>query len=188
MDVARSLTIIKENADKWQVDMDRIFVLGFSAGGHLCASISNFYQQPSLNDVDGIDLEGVKIRGSILSYPVIVYGEHMHEGSFMNLLGPDCPEEEYEALSLESCVHEDTPPTFLWHTFEDVTVPVENALMYGTALSREKVPFEMHIYPEGSHGMSIATAEVARNEEDVNPHVAQWLSSCFRWMKLIEEK
>lgn len=183
LDAARVLSIVKENAEAWKVDMTSIYVCGFSAGAHLCASISNMYQEEWLRQSQGIEIEGLKIKGSILAYPVIVYGDHMHKGSFINLLGENAREEAYEKLSMEKCVHPATPPTFIWHTFEDPAVPVENALMYANALRQYDIPFELHIYPKGGHGLSLATEEVATSEEGIIAHVASWMKLCIEWME-----
>jgi len=183
LDAARALTIVKDNAKLWHVDMDQLYVCGFSAGGHLCASISNFYQEKWLNEINGINLEGVSIRGSILSYAVLTYGEYMHKGSFMNLLGHDAPEETYRSMSMENCIHENTPPTFLWHTVDDSSVPVENSLIYAMTLKKYGIPFEMHLFPNGPHGISLATPEVATSKDHINNHVAGWVDLCIKWMK-----
>lgn len=182
LDVARTLTLIKEKANEWRIDLDQIFVCGFSAGGHLCASISTLYEEEWLRTSDGIDIDGIAIKGSILAYPVISYGANMHQGSFMNLLGDDAEEAAYQALSLEKRVNKHTPPAFIWHTFEDGAVPVENAMAYASALRQYDIPFELHIYPKGGHGLSLATEEVADSVEQIMPHVATWMDLCIEWM------
>ncbi len=183
LDGLRALTMIENMAQQWHIDMSQVFLCGFSAGGHLCASVSNLYKKKQGKTVDGIDLKGLKIKGSILAYPVIVYGEHMHEGSFKNLLGEGRERDVYEAMSMEKLVNADTPPSFLWHTVEDGAVPVENSLMYVSALRKAGKPFELHIYPDGGHGLSLATKEVSVNEMGVIPHVATWMNLCLEWME-----
>ena len=184
-DAARALTIIKNNAEQWNVDMEKLYVCGFSAGGHLCASISNLYQADWLNQKEGVALEGVTIKGSILSYPVLVYGEHMNKESFINLLGEDASEDTYLNMSMEKCIHKNTPPAFLWHTVDDSTVPVENSLIYAMTLRKYGIPFAMHLYPTGPHGISLATEEVAigKSKEHINDYVAGWMDLCIKWMK-----
>lgn len=168
-DGMRALSIVIENAEEWKVDLGKVFVCGFSAGGgHLCASISNMYEEQWLREVKGIDTKGLRIKGAILSYPVILYGEHMHSGSFTNLLGKGKEEQVYQSMSMEKKVHDKTPPaTFLWHTVEDAAVPVENSLAYAKALRKHKRPFELHIYPYGHHGLSLATEEVSEEAEGI---------------------
>lgn len=182
MDSARALTIVKSKVDEWQVDLEEIYVCGFSAGGHLCANISNAYTEKWLSEVEGINLVDIKLKGSILAYPVITYGAHMHEGSFDNLLGEGLDTDVYNKLSMERCVNKNTPETFLWHTVEDQSVPVENTLLYVGALRKLDIPFELHIYPDGGHGLSLATEEVADDPMGVIPHVASWMKLCIEWM------
>lgn len=187
MDAARALTLVKSKASLWHVDMDQLYVCGFSAGGHLCASISNLYHEKWLNEKNGIDLKNVTLKGAILSYAALLYGEHMHRGTFLNLLGEDASEEIRNGMSMENCVHEKTPPTFLWHTVDDPSVPVENSLFYAMALRKYGIPFEMHLYPTGPHGISLATAEVATSEDQINDHVAGWTDLCIQWMKQLKK-
>lgn len=182
LDAARALTIIKERAKEWHVDLSRIFLCGFSAGGHLCASLSNLYTKKWVKEAHGIHLDELMIKGSILAYPVLVYGKHMHQSSFANLLGEDAKEEACMSMSMDKCVHPSTPPTFLWHTVEDKAVPVENSLIYATALRQYDIPFEMHVYQKGSHGLSLSNTEVAENKDGVLPHVASWMRLCIEWM------
>jgi len=180
-DALRSLTVINDNKDEWLVDMDNLFICGFSAGGHLAASVSNLY----LSDIElreGIEVN-YKIKGCILSYPVITSGKYRHEGSFNNLAGDNQEMRDY--LSMENRVNELTPTTFLWHTFDDVSVPVENSLLYSKALADHKIPFEMHIYPKGVHGLSLATEETAERPDHINPHTSGWMDLSIKWMKQV---
>ena len=182
MDAARALTIIKEHAVSWQVDLDQIFVIGFSAGGHLAASIANMSHDQWLNEVDGINCGDLDLKGCILSYPVLTGGPHRHAGSFDNLLGPGTSLEQRAVMSMELLVTEHTPKTFLWHTVQDMAVPVENSLLYAGALRAKNVPFELHIYPEGQHGLSLCNEETANEPHQVMPHVAGWMQQCLEWM------
>jgi acetyl esterase/lipase len=110
----------------------------------------------------------------ILCYAVITFGEHRHNGSMVNLLGNDPPEDLRLLLSAEKQVTADTPPTFLWHTADDPGVLVENSLLFAQALRRHKVPFELHIFPTGRHGLGLAPD---------NPHVATWTRLCECWLR-----
>lgn len=113
----------------------------------------------------------------ILGYPVITSGEFAHRGSFINLLG-DRYEEDRALTSLENQVSADTPPTFLWHTWDDACVPVENSLLLATALRKNGVPTELHILPSGPHGLSLATAETGVVQEAC----AGWPDWAARWL------
>ncbi|MBQ2932041.1 MAG: prolyl oligopeptidase family serine peptidase [Clostridia bacterium] len=135
----------------------QIAILGFSAVGHLAASISTLWNNPQIFTEEEIE-EGLhKPDATILSYPVITSGEFREPGSFAALLGEDASDELMERLSLKKQVNEKTALAFLWHTYEDNGVPVENTLLYAQALSKYKIPSEAHIYPHGAHGLSLVS-------------------------------
>lgn len=146
-------------------------VCGFSAGGHLAASLGVYWKEKGLTRPDFL----------VLSYPVITSGPYANEESVLNLLGEGLGRDEF---SLEKHVTDCVPPVFLWATAADADVPVQNSLMFADALSRAKVPFELHVYPYGAHGLSLATEEVAQPEKSrlPDPHVAQWAESCAKWL------
>ncbi len=175
-DVSNAIKLIRQNAEEWAIDADKIAVCGFSAGGHLAASIGTLW-----NAEDRVKCrnEENKPNALILSYPVIMWGDKAHKGSFYNLLGEGLTNEEYSKLSLDKRVSKDTPPTFLWHTFEDEAVPVENSLAFAGALRANDVPFELHIYPKGGHGYSLATKEVSYNPDS---HIASWIKFAVEWL------
>ncbi|MFC1959162.1 alpha/beta hydrolase, partial [Chloroflexota bacterium] len=160
-DTCRALTLIRQNAAAWNTDPDKIAVCGFSAGGHLAASLGVFWNRTELFSTTGIDNNSVNPNALILAYPVITSGEFRYDGLIQNLLGVDASPEMVEMISLEKQVSPSTPPTFVWHTIEDELVPVENSLLFASALRRHKVSFEMHIYPQGIHGQALATKETA---------------------------
>ncbi|MEN8906266.1 MAG: alpha/beta hydrolase [Clostridiales bacterium] len=182
LDCARALTIILEKANEWKIDTKKIYVNGFSAGGHLAASISNLYKESWIREQQGVKIGKLVLKGSILAYPVITGLEFRHEGSFINLLGEDATADEREQLSMEGLVNAQTPPTFIWHTFEDMAVPLENTLLYAMALRKMTIPFELHIYPKGGHGLSLATAETAIEACHINKQAATWIDLCIGWM------
>ena len=179
MEVSRAVCIIREHAEEWMVKADEIAVCGFSAGGHLAASLGVHWDKPYLLQTMGITKDLNKPNALILSYPVISSGEFAHRDSFVSLLGEDADSSLLHEMSLEHQVNEKTPPTFIWHTFEDKSVPVENSLMFAQSLRKNSIPFEMHIYPHGKHGMSLATEET----DHVNPHVASWMGLCIEWLR-----
>ena len=187
-DVARAITLIRQHAEEWLVDPQNIAVCGFSAGGHLAASSGTLWNSDFVKNVPGIDVKKTRPDALVLSYPVITSGSFAHQGSFESLLADEetgvLDPELKKFLSLEERVAEDTPPTFLWHTFKDSSVPVENSLLFAKALRAHGVPFEMHIYPDGPHGLSLATAATADREEHINSHVASWMGLCVEWLKL----
>ncbi|MFA7230495.1 MAG: alpha/beta hydrolase [Victivallaceae bacterium] len=173
-DALRSLKIIRANADKWNVKADKIAVCGFSAGGHLAASTGTVFDQINADAGDAADQYSNRPDALILCYPVISSGSKAHRGSFQQLLGEKSSEQEQATLSLEKRVSGATPPTFLWHTAADPGVPVENSLFFAQALQDNKVPFELHIFPHGRHGLGLA---------DELPNVATWPALCATWLK-----
>ena len=174
---------IRESADEYNIDPNYVFVCGFSAGGHLAASTGTLWNIPEVKAELGDSPEGInKPTGMILCYPVIYYS---HKGSFHNLCGTTEPtEEQIERFSLERHVTPETPPAFLWHTFSDKTVPVQNSLIFAQKLQECGVPFEMHIFPAGTHGLSLASEETWSQKPDmIVPHVQCWIDLAIKWAK-----
>ena len=183
-EVAASVELIHRNAEAWNCDESLVAILGFSAGGHLAALYSNAYDWPEVREVLP---ESKPVQASVLCYPVISADPAVaHMGSFECLLGhlPLTPEET-ERFSCDRLVRDTTPPAFLWHTSEDNCVPVQNSLRYATALADQHVPFELHIFPYGYHGMSLCTRETLDGE--ITPgmqHAQRWVEESCRWLKL----
>lgn len=182
-DATRAMCVIRDNANEWNVDTDRIFVIGFSAGGHLAASLGTMWHMPFLNEIEGMEYGKNKPNAMILSYPVIVYNEFAHFGSFENLLG-EGNDKKPEDLSLENLVSDKTPPAFIWHTYEDNCVPLENSLAMGNSMRKHNIPFEMHIFTKGEHGLSLANKEVC-DAENCDPHVEHWVKLCEEWLNMM---
>lgn len=175
-EASKAVSIIRENAAEWRVDPDKIAVIGFSAGGHLAGALGVFW------NTEPIECGGKnKPNAVILAYPVITSGVFAHRGSFENLCGENS--ELIEKMSLEKQVSEDTPPMFLWHTFEDQSVPVENSLMMAAALRKKNIPFELHIYPKGQHGLSTVRKDVGILEKDVSKGSGDWVKQSVNWLE-----
>jgi acetyl esterase/lipase len=152
IEVAEVISTLRKNAEEWNVDVNKIAVLGFSAGGHLAASYSTLWNRDFVKEYFGFKNGEHKPNGMVLCYPVISSGEKAHRGSFDGILGDKKNDPELlELVSAEKQVSEDTPPAFIWHTFEDTTVPVENSLMMASALAEKKISTELHIFPNGWH-------------------------------------
>lgn len=172
-DVQRAIRLVRHNAESWGIDTNRLGIMGFSAGGHLAATAGTGFDPGDPGASDPVERESSRPDLMILSYPVITFGEHRHQGSLEHLLGSDASPELRIALSAENRVSENTPPTFLWHTVADAVVPVENSLLFAAALSRNRVPYELHLYQDGAHGLSLA-------QDD--PAAGSWTHLCAVWM------
>ncbi len=182
IEASYAVKYIRENAARFNCDPDKVFSCGFSAGGHLAGWIGSCWNDPHIP----AHLRGInRPNGMILCYPVITGGEFAHVGSFKHLTGKDEPTmEEREAFSLNRLVSENTCPAFIWHTFTDGTVPVENSLLMAEAMRANGIPFELHIFPEGPHGLSLANAETATvNPKSINPHTEVWADLAISWVK-----
>lgn len=180
-EVASVMELIYQNATVWHCDTTKIAIMGFSAGGHLAAHYSTMFD---CKEVRAQFPESKSVNASVLCYPVITadstYG---HQGSFLNLLGHDPADAEVDYFSCDRNVKATTPPAFIWHTAEDACVPVENSLLYAAACSKHKVPFELHIYPNGAHGLSTCD-HMTNKPSPTTEYVHQWLDAAKKWLKL----
>lgn len=180
LELAASVKLIREHAAEWRIENDKILVQGCSAGGHLAASYGVFWSEDFVAEALGVeDKEILRPNGMILCYPVITSGEFAHKNSFVRLIG-DGPAELWEKLSLENQVNANTPKTFIWHTFEDGAVPVENSLMMVSALRKAGISTEFHMYSRGGHGLSLATKLTA------NPGGGCIQEECATWIGLVK--
>lgn len=184
LEVGMAVKIIREHAEEWNVDLERIAVQGFSAGGHLAASYGIFWNQEFMSSKLGMTADQLRPAGILLAYPVITSdARYAHMGSFCNLLGEKL-ELCKKQLSLETQVTKSMPPTFIWHTVADETVPVENSLLLAMALRKAGVPMELHIFPEGEHGLSLADERVEREDgSGMQAECARWTELADAWLK-----
>ena len=155
-DVQRAIRIVRYNAEKWGIDPQRIVVCGFSAGGHLAAS-SLLYPEVYPSQGDAIDKMPHLPNGAILCYPVIsLISDLSNASSGINLLGEERYDEEKFLHSAERLVNDKTSPVFMFHTSDDNAVNVKNSLTFATALRDHGIPFELHVFPRGKHGVGLA--------------------------------
>ena len=188
-EAALSFAEIRKNAKKWNVDPERIYIQGGSAGGHLAFSYAVFYGEEELLKLSGLTAEEARPAGVILSYPVISSGKYAHRGSFEALIGKPYDKMKtdplFKKLSLETQVKADTPPVFVWHTWPDDCVPVQNTLLLLDALAKKKVPTEVHIFPEGGHGLGLCNEVTMCPGEHygVQPECEQWMRLAGDWIK-----
>lgn len=178
-DAMRAVRYVRANADKYHINKDKIAVMGFSAGGHLAGSVSVHYDKDVYEATDEIDNVSARPNASILCYPVIDMYNFRHDGSRAFLLGSRPKKSDADLMSLHKQINENTPPAFLWHTANDGSVPVENSLLYSKALASYNIPFELHIYPDGPHGLGLSIDR---------PYTAQWSAALINWLKLLGYK
>lgn len=184
-ELASAVAMLREHADEWNIDSDKIFICGFSAGGHLCASFGTLWNRDFVKDALGYRMEEHKPNGMILCYPVITSGKKADLSSINALLGDMADDEKMlNLVSAEKQVSSDTPPAFIWHTFTDDDVPVENSLLMAAALKDKEIPFELHIFPRGPHGLSIANNITAGGRDNyIIPECQRWVDMAIRWIE-----
>jgi len=174
-DAQRAIRMVRSRAKEWGVDPKRVGILGFSAGGHLASTAATHFDDGRPDAADPVEREGSRPDFAVLCYAVISLVDPVaHAGSRRFLLGDPAPPALVEDLSNEKRVTARTPPTFLWHTADDASVPVENSLQFFEALHRAGVPAELHVFPHGRHGLGLAPGD---------PAVSQWTRLCATWME-----
>lgn len=199
LDLAKTIALVRQNAGEWLVNPDQIAVCGFSAGGHLAASSGVMWNQPLLYEPLGVPPDQIKPNALILAYPVIDLtlvahaprqidpeSEPVDIGELMRtkVLGEPHPAPERLAqYRVDHHVTPATPPTFLWHTAEDELVPARNALLLATALAEQGVPYELHIFDRGVHGLALADEVTEAQGRFLNPDCQIWVDLALRWLK-----
>ncbi len=181
MDASWAVSLVRAHAEEWHLDPERIAVMGSSAGGHAAASLGVFWNREDIPEKLGIPKGSNKPNALLLNYSVLIAGEFSHLGSFVNLCGKNL--EDQMKMSLDRFVGEQTPPAFLWHTMEDGSVPVENSMVFAAALRRHHIPFELHIFEKGGHGLSTCRADVARTESGIIPATEKWMELCLTFLR-----
>ncbi len=185
LELAKAMQLIHQYAEEWRVKEDKIFVLGGSAGGHLAASLGCFWHTDWLSEKSGVPNKCLKPAGMILCYPVISNGEFGSLESFKNLMGGQESEELKALLSLEHQVTEHAPEAFIWATAEDEGVPVENSILFASALHRVGIPIELHIYPRGIHGLSTADKfSQFADGRGIQEECTTWLNLAAKWLEI----
>jgi acetyl esterase/lipase len=174
-DVQRAIRMLRSRAAEWRLDSTRIGIMGFSAGGHLAMSASTMFDSGDPRAADPIDRVGSRPDFAVLAYPVIsMTAPWTHQGSKQNLLGDTANADLAKRLSGEFAVSKETPPTFIFHTNQDTTVPVENSLHYFLALRQSGVAAEMHVFEKGPHGVGLANDDVS---------LSSWSALLANWLR-----
>lgn len=174
-DAARAVRFVRSKAAEWKIDKERVGVIGSSAGGHLASTLATHFDAGKPDATDPIERESSRPDFAILCYAVITMGENGHGGSRKNLLGENPPPELIKELSNELQVTKETPPCFIWATWEDKTVKIENSLAFADALKKNGVRFDLHIYEKGGHGMGLGGGRAG------GPH-HPWVADCVYWL------
>lgn len=190
IDASFAITYVKAHAKEFGIDPDRIFTVGFSAGGHLSGSMAILHKDPDVLSALGIEKGDNKPCGSILCYPVVSAKVSTHQGSFVMLAGKQFSEmtdEDKERLSLEAHVDEDSAPVFIWHTSEDPGVPMLGSLRLTEAYYNIGRAVSLHVYPYGPHGIALANEETSDgNASWIQPLAQSWVDESVRWIKTVK--
>lgn len=173
LDAQRAIRLTRARAAEWGVDPAKVGILGFSAGGHLASTAGTHFDTGDATAADPVERFGSRPDFMVLIYPVITMREWTHGGSRQNLLGDNPPDELVRRYSNELQVTAETPPTFLLHSGDDEAVPVKNSLEFYAALLAHRVPAELHLYPHGGHGYSLALGQ---------GRLQDWPQVCARWL------
>jgi len=195
-DIGKAMLYIKERADKWFLDADKIAVCGFSAGGHNCAMYSMYWDKPVMTNFFGVNADMLRPAVCILGYPVTDYlhmkaskgsnpfNKKIEQGATIAFFGTSEPDDEkYAEASPARLAGKNTPPMFIWATYEDSLVPVQQAVLLAAALAENKIPFEAHLFEGGRHGLSIATQASSGAKSEINDDAARWIDLCGAWLK-----
>ncbi len=182
LEAASAVDYIKKNADVLNVNKDEVFVVGFSAGGHLTGNFAVEHQNVSSKIGVTLDCKPTAVG---LAYPVIS-PDHGHFASYVNLLNgytEEAKEELLKTLALNEAVNEQTPPAFIWATATDNVVPADNALRYALALADKGIDYELHVYPKGVHGLSVGHYEVNPVSDEAK-RISAWVDDCATFFRM----
>jgi acetyl esterase/lipase len=194
-EIGKAILIIREQADKWLVDVDRIAICGFSAGAHNCAMYSVYWDKPVISEYFNEKPEMFKPAAAILGYTLSDYvmmrdftkgpmDKMLFAAANVAFTGCKEPDEEtLKEISPALHVSENTPPMFLWATAEDTLVPVQHTLKMANALADKKIPFEVHVFEKGPHGLSLSTQATAQAKSQIYPDAAKWVHMAEAWLE-----
>ena len=177
---------LRAHAEEYHIDGAKLCVSGYSAGGHLAASLGVSWHEQFLHDLLGCQAEDIRPQGLLLGYPVITDGDKGDHYSLVNLLGEEASAEDMAFQCLETRVTDQTPPTFLWSTDTDELVPIRNSILFSAALCAAGVSQEVHIFSVGEHGLSLANAvteDTLPGKARINADCTGWIDMAQRWLQ-----
>ncbi len=175
-DAARAIRFVRAHAGEFKIDPKKVGIMGSSAGGHLASTALTHFDDGKAEAADVVERQSSRPDLGILCYPVITMGEYTHAGSKQNLLGKEPAPELVRELSSELQVTPKTPPCFIWHTWEDGGVKVENSLAFAQALRKAGVPFDLHVYQKGGHGIGL-------KDKEPFAHAHPWSGALVFWLQ-----
>lgn len=186
-ELSRAVKFIRENADDFGVIENQIAVCGFSAGGHLAASLGVYWNNPEIQELSGCKNEENKPNALILVYPVISSSWPQRTGEKVapHIVGKSDYDKIHNMFNLQNNVSPTTPTAFICHTFRDGTVPVEDSIKFADAMAKNNVPFELHIFPNGGHGLSLAVPQVTGGKKEAS--FSKWFELCASWLERLFE-
>lgn len=192
VELSLSIAILRENSAEWAINSDDISVLGFSAAGNLAGLLSVYWSEPWLEKLTGKSCKLYKPNAAILAYAVLDFTPYINEKDDQNnmvVLGITgklhASKEALEEVSPVKHINKNTPRTFIWCTMQDPIVPVENSLEYAVAMRKAKIPFELHIYEKGKHGLALADwrTDSKANHSQSNVQASSWIALADRWIR-----
>ena len=192
IDASRAIIHIRENAEKYAVDRDRVFAVGFSAGGHLAGSLAILHNDPEVLNALNISEGDNRPNGVVMAYPVVTACLPTHRSSFEHLTGgtpfDDIPDDVREKLSLEKQVNSKSAPAFIWHTAEDVAVPSCGSLALASSYVDAKIPVMMKLYPYGPHGVALSNKVTVRdNAASIQPLAEGWVDDSVEFFNTLKK-
>ena len=191
IEIGKAMLLIRDHADEWHVDMDKIVINGYSAGAHNCAMFANNWNSSVVTEALGCDGKDIKPEAMILGYPLTDYvytqtkngpeANMMINFAYFGQVEPS--EEALRQASPALNVNENTPPAFIWATSQDEMVPVQNSMRMAHALADHNIPFELHVFEEGPHGLSLADQSSSASNAQINTDVAKWVDLAETWLR-----
>lgn len=183
LELGKAILFLREKADEWKIQKNKIGVLGFSAGGHMAASYCMFWNHGWMAERLKTEAKNLQPNAMLLAYPVINSGIYAHTDSFKNLLGQNYQIQK-EEMSLEKQVNKDVPPSFIWNTYEDKSVPVQNSMLLVESLLKNEIPTEYHMFHRGGHGLSLARPSTQGNNGfGVELSCQVWIQMAYQWLE-----